>query len=136
MHGDYTSTALHVKLNPTIAAKKPDPWNDPRWDELIPLALCDTDEDPEPDDSEPWDLDTPIGLGPLATMPTLPHGGTIGEPAARSSKFGRVNYLPTLEEIAAACAAFRADWTEDERLRRERGEVYDSAKNGRKVVAQ
>ena len=135
MSGDYTSTALHVKLNPTPTAKKIDPWNDPRWGDPIPFTLCDTDQDPEPDDSKPWEIDTPIGLGPQATMLPMPHGGTIGEPAARSSKFGRVNYEPTLEEIAAACAAFRVDWTEEERLRRERGEVYDSGKNGRKAVA-
>ena len=34
----------------------------------------------------------------------------------------RVVYLPTAEEIAAACAVVRAGWSEDETLRRGRWE--------------
>ena len=50
-----------------------------------------------------------------------PSGPVFEQVDAATAKEESDSYLPTLEEIAAECAAIQADWTPEETIRRRKG---------------
>ena len=75
-------------------------------------------------DAPEWNV--PVGYV-LTVRPVLPYGGLIRASVPEI-------YEPSPEEILEACLAFQSGWSEDERLRRERGIVHDGRKAGKGVA--